>query len=287
VSAPSRAERVPARHLRHPAEMPFYVFMVLLNVVIIAAIIRFALVLPFLPERLQGSAGALAVKGALWALLLFIPGLVIVRETQRAAIRANAVQLSAKQYPDLYAIVQDFAGALSLRRRPDIFLANGNGTLNAFAAQAAKHDYVVVANELFANLYNGNREGLRFILGHEVAHIRLHHVSFWYQLSVAYSQPIPLLGSALSRMREYSCDRHGAFLEPGGASGLVLLASGRYTQDTVDVDELIAQAHTVHGFWVGLATLPRSHPFTVRRLETLYRLGLFRPRVGPSVGAQA
>ena len=41
------------------------------------------------------------------------------------------------------------------------------------------------------------------------------------------------------------------------------------------------------GFWVGLATLPRSHPFTIRRLETLYRLGLFRPRAGPSVGAQA
>ena len=279
VARPTAADRVPARRLRHPAEVPFYVFMVILNVVIIAAIIRFALVLPFLPDRLQGTPGALAVKGALWTLLLFLPGLIIVRETQRAAIRADAVQLSPTQYPDLYATVDDFARTLRLRRRPDLFLANGNGVLNAFAAQATGHDYVVVANELFANLRGGNREGLRFILGHEVGHIRLHHVSLWYQLSVAYSQVIPVLGPTLSRLREYSCDRHGASLSPRGATGLVLLASGRHTETEVDVDELVRQGMALHGFWVGLAQLPRSHPFTVRRLEHLYRLGLFHPVV--------
>ena len=44
------------------------------------------------------------------------------------------------------------------------------------------------------NLYNNNRDGLRFILGHEMGHIRIHHVSLWYQIAVAFSQPIPLLG---------------------------------------------------------------------------------------------
>jgi hypothetical protein len=66
------------------------------------------------------------------------------------------------------------------------------------------------------NLYNKNRDGLRFILGHEMGHIRLHHVSLWYQIAVAYSQRIPLLGHALSRLREYSCDRHGAYLSTTG-----------------------------------------------------------------------
>jgi Zn-dependent protease with chaperone function len=51
---------------------------------------------------------------------------------------------------------------------------------------------------LFANLYDSNRDGLRFILGHEMGHVRLHHVSLWYQIAVAYTQPIPLLGPALS-----------------------------------------------------------------------------------------
>jgi Zn-dependent protease with chaperone function len=133
----------------------------------------------------------------------------------------------------------------------------------------------VLSNELFANLYEDNRDGLRFILGHELGHIRYHHVALWYQIAVAYSQRIPLLGPALSRLREYSCDRQGAALSPHGATGLVLLASGRYTETAVDIDQLLQQGVELHGFWVGLTQLTRSHPFTVRRLERLFGLGLF------------
>ncbi len=265
--------------LRHPAELPFYIFMVVLNVAIILVILRFAAVLPFVPERHQDAGWAIAIRSAFVALLLLIPGLIVVRETQRASVRGTAVQLSPTQYRDLYRTAEDFARRVGLRRRPDIYLANGNGTLNAFAAQATGHDYVVLANELFVNLYNENRDGLRFILGHELGHIRLHHVSLWYQISVAYSQPIPLLGPALSRLREYSSDRHGAYLSPLGSTGLVLLASGRYTETDVNVEELVHQGKLLRGFWVGLAQLPRSHPFTVRRLERLYRMGLFHARV--------
>jgi Zn-dependent protease with chaperone function len=261
--------------LRHPAEVPFLIFMVVLNILIIAAILDAAAVLPFLPERLEDTGWATAIRVALIALLLFVPALILVREIQRASTRGTAVQLSQRQFPDLYRTAEDFAHQLGLRRPPEIFLANGNGALNAFAAQATGYDYVVLSNELFVNLHNRNRDGLGFILGHELGHIRLHHVSLWYQIAVAYSQLIPLLGPTLSRLREYSCDRHGAYLSPLGATGLVLLASGRYTETDVDLEELVRQGRKLRGFWVGLAQLPRSHPFTVRRLERLYRVGLF------------
>src|SRR5690242_17352879 len=274
-SASPTAHPLSARRLRHPAEIPVFVLMVVLNIAIIAFIIRAAAVVPFLPEGLQDSGVATAVRTALIALLLLIPGLIVVRETQRAGVRGTAVQLSPHQYPELYRTAQDFAEQLGLRRRPDIFLANGNGALNAFAAQATGHDYVVLSNELFANLYQNNRDGLRLILGHEMGHIRLHHVALWYQIAVAYSERIPLLGPALSRLREYSSDGCGAYLAPNGSTGLVLLASGRYTERDVDVDELLRQGKALRGFWVGLAQLPRSHPFTVRRLERLHTLGLF------------
>ncbi len=88
-----------------------------------------------------------------------------------------------------------------------MFLSNGNGALNAFAAQSGwTNNYFVLSNELFANLRNNNREGTRFILGHEISHIRLHHVALWYSLVLCYSQLIPILGPTLSRLREYSCD---------------------------------------------------------------------------------
>jgi hypothetical protein len=122
----------------------------------------------------------------------------------------------------------------------------------------------VVANELFVNLYNGNRNGLRFIIGHELGHIRFHHVALWYQIAVAYSQVIPVLGPTLSRLREYSCDRQGAALTPQGR--LVWSCwHRRYTENSVDIDELLRQGQQLHGFWVGLTQMPRSHPFTVRR----------------------
>ena len=283
----TRGEASPGGHLRHPAEQPVYVLMVILNVLIIVVILWFARFLPFLPARLKDSGWGIAIRSAVLALLLLVPGLIIGREVQRASTRGTAVQLSPSQYTDLYDTATDFATRLRLRRRPQIYLANGNGALNAFAAQAAGHDYVVLSNELFVNLRDNNWDGLSFILGHELGHIRLHHVSLWYQLSIAYSGRIPLLGPALSRLREYSCDRHGAFLSPLGATGLVVLASGRHTETDVDIDELVRQGAGLHGVWVGLAQLPRSHPFTVRRLERLYRLGLFHSRVEPSVGAQA
>ena len=262
------------RGSRHPAEVPFFVVMVVLNLAIVLVIVRSALVVPFLPAEMQDSGLANTVRAALVGLLLFVPALIVVREVQRASVLGTAVQLSERQFPAVYGTAQEFAEALGLGRRPVVFLANGNGALNAFAAQAAGQDYVVVSSELFAHLREENREGLRFILGHEMGHIRLHHVSLWYQLAVAYSQRIPILGPTLSRLREYSCDRLGAALAPQGAVGLVLLASGRYTETEVDIEQLLEQGRRLRGLWVGLAQLPRSHPFTVRRLERLVGLGL-------------
>ena len=135
-SEAGRTTRHSRPRLRHPAEVPFFIFMVVLNLIIVAAILDVAMVLPFLPERLQDSGWATAIRAALIGLLLFIPALIVVRETQRAATRGTAVQLSPRQYPELYRTADDFAHTLGLRRRPELFLANGNGALNAFAAQA-------------------------------------------------------------------------------------------------------------------------------------------------------
>jgi hypothetical protein len=127
----------------------------------------------------------------------------------------------------MYASVDDFAATLGVKPTPALYLSNGNGTLNAFAAQSGwTNNYVVLTNELFANLRHDNREGTRFILGHELGHIRLHHVALWYNLVLCYSQLIPILGPTLSRLREYSCDRNGAALESKGELGLVLLTAG-------------------------------------------------------------
>jgi Zn-dependent protease with chaperone function len=168
-----------------------------------------------------------------------------------------------------------FARQLHLRRTPEIYITNGNGVLNAFAASAYRVDFVVLHSELFANLYQHNREGLAFIVGHELGHIRLHHTRLWYQLSLALIYWVPLIPGFLSRAREYSCDRHGAFLEPQGQEGLVLLTAGRYVYRQVDLANLLEQSVRVRGFWAQIAQLTQSHPLTIWRLKKLYELGLF------------
>jgi len=267
------ARRLP---LRHPAEMPMFIVMVILNVAILGVLIDFLSSAALIPPSLRGTNWELTVRAVAAAIILVAPALVVVRQVQRASVRGTAVQLSRTQFPDLYASVDGFAETLGVRPTPTLFLSNGNGTLNAFAAQSGwTNNYVALSNEIFANLRNDNREGTRFILGHEVAHIRLHHVALWYSLVICYSQQIPILGPTLSRLREYSCDRNGAVLEPEGELGLVLLSAGRYAADNVRVSELVNQGRHLGGFWVEISQLPRSHPWTVRRVWRLHQVGLF------------
>jgi len=269
--------------LRHPAEIPTFILLVVLNFLILAFLIDILATAALIPSALRGTGWETLVHVVAGAIILVAPGLLIVRQVQRASIRGTAVQLSRTQFPDLYASSDDFATALGVKPAPDLYLTNGNGALNAFAAQSGwTNNYVVLSNELFANLRNDNREGTRFILGHELGHIRLHHVALWYQLVLCYSQLIPILGPTLSRLREYSCDRNGAAVEPNGELGLILLTAGRYAADYVQASELVDQGRHLGGFWVGISQLPRSHPWTVRRIWRLHQLGLFGPADTPT-----
>jgi len=183
--------------------------------------------------------------------------------------------LSRRQFPDIYTVKEDFARRLGLKRDPEIYLMSGNGVLNAFAASTFGYDFVVIHSELFSNTYDRNKDALAFIVGHELGHLRLGHTRLWYQLSTAYVDRLPLLAGFLSRAREFSCDRHGAYLAPQGEEGLVLLTAGRYVYKQVDVGELLEQARRFRGFWPVVAQLPQSHPFSVRRIRALYDLGFF------------
>jgi Zn-dependent protease with chaperone function len=264
--------------LRDPYEMPLYISSVLVNLLIIALILAGALLLGFanalVGEPLSGPVVD-AIRVAFVAVLLLVPGLVVYRQLTRAGIRGSAVRLSRRQFPDIYAVKEDFARRLGLKRDPEIYLMSGNGALNAFAASTFGYDFVVIHSELFSNTYEKNKEALAFIIGHELGHLRLGHTRLWYQLSTAYVDRVPLLGGFISRAREFSCDRHGASVAPQGEEGLVLLAAGRYVYKQVDVEELLEQARRFRGFWPAVAQLPQSHPFVVRRIRTLYDLGFF------------
>src|SRR5215218_3905711 len=164
--------------LRSPYEIPLYVLSVLVNLIIIALILVGALLLGYLNalagEPLSGPVVDV-IRAAFFALLLLVPGLVVYRQITRAGARGSAVRLSRRQFPDIYAVKEDFARRLNLRREPEIYLMSGNGTLNAFAASTFGYDFVVIHSELFSNTYERNKDALAFIVGHELGHLRLGH----------------------------------------------------------------------------------------------------------------
>src|ERR671913_1483284 len=167
-------------HLRNPYEIPLYVVSVLVNLIIIALILVGVLLLGYLNalagEPLSGPTVD-AIRVAFVALLLLVPGLVFYRQITRAGTRGSAVRLSPRQFPDIYAVKDDFARRLNLRRDPEIYLMSGNGVLNAFAASTFGYDFVVIHSELFSNTYERNKDALAFIIGHELGHLRLGHTS--------------------------------------------------------------------------------------------------------------
>src|SRR5215469_4476867 len=106
-----------------------------------------------IPPALRGTNWELTIRAVAGAIVLVAPALLVVRQVQRASIRGTALRLSRTQFPDLYASVDEFAAALSVKPTPAVYLSNGNGTLNAFAAQSGfTNNYTVLSNELFANL---------------------------------------------------------------------------------------------------------------------------------------
>lgn len=263
--------------LTNPAEPPLYILGVVINVLIVGAILSSYWWMEEMPTQVRGGTRGQVIQYAMYGLLLLIPGIVIGRQIQRASILGQAVQLSREQFPDIYAVMDTYARRLRLRRRPEIYLANGNGTLNAFATSSVGRDYVVISNELFANLYNNNRQGLAFIIGHELGHIRRNHTKIWYQFSILFFSVLPILSYCLSRAREYTSDRHGAWLAPDGIEGLVMLASGRYVYQQVNLAEILNQERQFRGIWAALASMLQSHPLTIRRIKTLVDLGLLSP----------
>src|SRR6185437_10476566 len=214
--------------LRHPTEIPLYAVCVVLNLLILAALIELVVLVWTHPTLLATQALTDIAIAILLGLIVLPLAYVVYRNLTRASVRGSAGLVSQQQFPEIAALRDKFAQQLHRRRTPEVYVTSGNGQLNAFAASAYRVDFVVLNSELFANLYQNNREGLAFIVGHEMGHIRLSHTRLWYQLSLAFVNLVPIIPGFLSRAREYSSDRHGAFVEPQGEEGLVLLTAGRY-----------------------------------------------------------
>ncbi len=256
--------------LRHPYELTIYFFMATLNAVILFVIIGAVMMIPFkqLWQYLRfGDAYLMAVG-------VIVVSFIGMGMTFSGA-KVQAVRVDERQFPELYARLRLYSHLLGLKKIPALYVKQENGTLNAFASYFWGRNYVVLNTELFEISYMEHKDmdAVAFVLAHELAHIRLYHTRFWYNVSVFFIRLIPFVGPLLSRANEFSSDNLAKAVCPQGAHGIFVLLVGRHLFRDVDVREYLLQAKDTKGLFEAFINAKSSHPVNTRRVLSLYGNG--------------
>ena len=204
--------------------------------------------------------------GALIGLALGFVLYLFIQSTLIAHIKGNGVELSEAQFPDLHAQFSDCCDRLKMKTRPQAFILNGNGGLNAFATKFLGTQYVVLMSDV-VDAMDKHADGVRFYIGHELGHLRMKHLSVGHLLRWPVLW-LPLLGAAYSRARESTCDRHGLACSgspEGAARALAALSAGAERWKQLDVTAYLSQTKHSSGFWMSFHELTAGYPWLTKR----------------------
>ncbi len=247
----------------HESETVFFIIKLLISAILYYFIIDF-LIEEFSSYDPQKNAQYILI---LYVVLIFVYlfgrfGLLI------GYIKGNAIKIGENQFPNIYNIVVTQSNMLGLKSIPTVYIMQSGGVLNAFAARFMGNNYVVLYSEIVEIAYEKDINLLKFIIGHELGHIKRNHMV--KRLLLFPSLVVPFLGPAYSRGCEYTCDNIGFNLAPDGLkSGLLVLASGRSIYKKVNLEEYLKQDYGDDSFWKWFAELVSSHPNFTKRIAAL------------------
>lgn len=189
--------------------------------------------------------------------------------------RSGGVKVGPQQFGEVHAMWVEMAQKLGMKKIPELYILNGNGALNAFATclPGYRSFGAIYSDILERALANGDEESLRFVLGHELGHIRLKHVSWWYFLLSLISHLPGLnffIGLPLSRAREYGCDKVGLYLSGDHeCKGLRMLAAGKHLYRKVNLEVYEKEQIHTRSFWVTVHNFFADHPVISWRIAAL------------------
>lgn len=285
-----------AEACRHKAEKRWYRRLVFLNIALIAwvltsVILRLAeyisefdkLYAQAVSDALRNGAGSSGyyeqlVENLPLTLRLFLSGivtLIILIPTlyyYYATVRANAVKITHRNFPEVYAMIESYAKRLGMEKVPEAYIMQQNGVLNAFSTYLFGRQYIVFHAELFEVAYREHHdmETLGFIAAHELSHIYYGHATLSYNLWILFSQMVPILGQIASRTREYSCDRLAQHLtQNDGIDAMMMLMVDRHLYKMVDKVDYLEQTKDMNGFFLWLENLLSTHPIMPKRVRAL------------------
>ncbi|HTT66871.1 MAG TPA: M48 family metallopeptidase [Gemmatimonadales bacterium] len=205
-----------------------------------------------------------AVYALAFGLFFFVAHAILV-----AQVRGSAVRLGPDQFPELYRRVLDIATRIGLDDLPDAYLMQAGGALNAFATRFLGLNLIVLYSDLLEAC--GDDEAARdMIIAHELGHLKAGHVKVRWLMAPAMF--VPFLGTALSRAREYTCDRYGlagAGDRSGALLGLTILAAGGKHAPAVNRRALARQREDLATGWLTIGEWFGTHPPLSKRIAAL------------------
>ncbi|MBV1787212.1 M48 family metalloprotease [Marinobacterium sp. D7] len=219
-------------------------------------------------------------------------------------LKGTGVRVSAEQYPDLHERLQNCCRKVGVDKVPEMYLLRTD-FFNALATRFLGRHFIVLFTDVVDALED-QPGAIDFYIGHELGHIHRKHL-LWSGL-VAPASFLPLLGAALRRAEEYTCDRYGVACcsnEEDIRAALAAIAAGDTRWKSINTDAYLAQAQLTGGFWMSFNELTADYPWLTKRMAAAialsrgqeirqpgrsrlaWLLALFVPRVAAGVGGAA
>ncbi len=198
-----------------------------------------------------------------------------------AHLRSEAVRVDERQLPQLHASFREVCQQLGVAQPPALYVLQAGGLLNAFAVRFSGRNFVVVYSD-FLEALGADSSEMKFILGHELGHIKSRHI-----LKHIFLGPglfFPLIGPAYRRVWESSCDRYGAFAAQdvdGSVRAMMTLCGGREHGPKLNAESFAGQHAEERGFFVSLHELTSTYPTLSRRVTDLLSLKTGARVAGP------
>lgn len=188
-----------------------------------------------------------------------------------AHLKGSGVKITAEQYPDLHEKLVRSCGKIGLKEVPDAYLLRTD-FFNALATRFMGRNFIVLFTDVVDAL-EAQPDAIDFYIGHELGHIHRKHL-LWGPLLMPASI-LPLLGPALRRAEEYTCDRYGTACcnsEDDVKAALAAIAAGDTRWKTINVDAYLEQTKITNGFWMSFHELTGDYPWLSKRMATALAL---------------
>ncbi|MCS6244825.1 MAG: M48 family metallopeptidase [Opitutus sp.] len=198
-----------------------------------------------------------------------------------AHVRSESIRVDERQLPELDKAFREVCQQLGVRQPPGLYVIQAGGMLNAFATRFSGRNFVVVYSDLLEALGPTSTE-MKFILGHELGHIKSRHIL--KQIFLGPGMFFPLIGPAYRRAWVTSCDRYGAFAAQdvdGSVRAMMILSGGKEHGRTLSSNAFAGQHGDERGFFVSLHEITSTYPTLSRRVSDLLNLKTGQPATKP------